>query len=224
VAGPRQLDYAIAGVLPTRRPDAIVRASKPRAIFAWTGDQLDRRSIEDRLAARRLQRPAGRIRPAANRDCGSALTAAIVQCVKCGKKNRVPAAATGVPQCGNCGTPLPWITEADDATFSSVVEASKLPVLVDVWAPWCGPCQMVSPILERLASEYAGRVKLVKVNADNAAAVSHRLGAQAIPTLVVMRDGKEVARHVGAGPERLLRRWLDDALGATAARTEMESG
>lgn len=150
------------------------------------------------------------------------MTPAIVVCNQCGRKNRVPPDATGVPRCGNCHAPLPWVTEADDTSFSSVVEASKLPVLVDMWAPWCGPCQMVSPILERLATEYAGRIKLVKVNADKATRVSQRLGVQAIPTLVLMNGNGELSRHVGAGPERVLRAWLDEALGATAGPAAKE--
>src|SRR3982074_360261 len=92
----------------------------------------------------------------------------IVVCDSCGKKNRVPAAAGGTPQCGNCHSPLAGIPEATDRDFADVVEKSRLPVLVDLWAPWCGPCHMVSPALERLAREMAGRIKLVKVNVDAA--------------------------------------------------------
>ena len=109
------------------------------------------------------------------------MSTTIVECAVCGKKNRVPAAASGVPRCGNRHSPLPWIADADDATFAKVVEESVLPVLVDIWAPWCGPCRTVSPTLERLAREYAGRVKLVKVNSDEATRVSERFGVRAHP-------------------------------------------
>src|SRR4051794_23218977 len=90
----------------------------------------------------------------------------IVVCPNCGRKNRVPNAARGTPHCSNCHQPLPWIVEATDDDFGALVDEATLPVLVDLWAPWCGPCRMVSPVLENMAREFAGRVKLVKVNVD----------------------------------------------------------
>ena len=148
------------------------------------------------------------------------MSTTIVECAVCGKKNRVPAAASGVPRCGNCHSPLPWIADADDATFTKIVEESVLPVLVDIWAPWCGPCRTVSPALERLAREYAGRVKLVKVNADEATRVSERFGVRAIPTLIVMRGDQIISRQIGALPEQQLRAWLDSALPPASAAPE----
>jgi thioredoxin 2 len=139
----------------------------------------------------------------------TASTADIVTCEKCGKRNRVPAAATGIPKCGNCGAPLPWIAEADDTTFTEVVEQSKLPVLLDLWAPWCGPCRMVSPALEKLARENAGRIKLVKINVDVAPRAAQRFDAQAIPTLLIVQGQNVLSRQVGAAPEHELRNWLD---------------
>jgi thioredoxin 2 len=90
-------------------------------------------------------------------------------------------------------------------SFAEVADAGSLPVLVDVWAPWCGPCRTVSPVLDRLAHELAGRVKLVKVNADAAPGVASRFSVQGIPTLLLMRRGQVVARQTGARPEPALR-------------------
>ena len=115
-------------------------------------------------------------------------------CSTCGTKNRVPAAATGGPRCANCHEALPWVVDAGDGDFADVAERSKLPVIVDLWAPWCGPCRMVSPVLEGLAGAYAGRVKLVKVNVDEAPGLARRFQAQSIPTLLVMRDGHVMKR------------------------------
>ena len=140
------------------------------------------------------------------------MTAAVVRCPTCGKKNRVPPAAPGVPRCGNCHNPLPWVAEARDDDFAQVVESSTIPVIVDLWAPWCGPCKLVSPALENLAREYAGRVKLVKVSVDQSPQVSRRFEVTGIPTLLVMHKGQVVSRQTGAAPERTLRSWLDEAL------------
>ena len=139
-------------------------------------------------------------------------TSDIVVCPNCGKKNRVPAAAKGKPRCGNCQTFLPWITDADDESYGAVVEDSSVPVLLDLWAPWCGPCRMVSPALEHLARERAGELKLVKVNVDESPSVSRRFDVMGIPTLIVMRNGDVLARQTGAAPEHDLRTWLEQVL------------
>jgi thioredoxin 2 len=139
----------------------------------------------------------------------------VISCAACSTKNRVPWTARGVPRCGKCKAALPWVAEAGDDTFADVAGASTLPVLVDIWAPWCGPCRMVSPVLQRLAEQLAGQIKLVKVNADDAPQVSAKFGVQAIPTLLVMQNGEVLSRRTGAAPEPELRRWLDGVL-ATA--------
>jgi thioredoxin 2 len=136
----------------------------------------------------------------------------VVTCSRCGRQNRVPAAASGSPRCGHCQTPLPWVVDAGDDDFAEVAEKSTIPVLVDLWAPWCGPCRMVSPALEELAQERAGRLKLVKVNADLAPALSGRFEVQSIPTLLVLTSGQVIARQVGAVPMAVLRQWLETAL------------
>lgn len=88
---------------------------------------------------------------------------------------------------------------ANDATFSSEVLEAKLPVLVDFWATWCGPCQMLAPILEDLASEYAGKIKIVKVDVDQCPNVANTYGIRSIPTLIIFKNGQTVATKIGAG-------------------------
>ena len=129
----------------------------------------------------------------------------IVQCPNCGRKNRVPVAASGIPRCGNCHKPLPWIVDAGDDDFAEVAERASVPALIDLWAPWCGPCRMVSPALEQLATEMAGKLKLVKVNVDTSPKLQQRFGVQAIPTLLLLRNGAVAARQTGAAPAGVLR-------------------
>ncbi|MGY1705884.1 thioredoxin [Geodermatophilus sp. SYSU D00697] len=140
----------------------------------------------------------------------------ITTCGVCGRRNRVPAAAAGTPRCGQCRTPLPWVADAGDEDFAEVAERSPVPVLVDLWATWCGPCRAVSPVLERLAAASAGRVKLVRVDVDRAPRLARRFAVQAVPTLLVLDRGEVLARQAGAAPEPALRAWLDEAL---ASRT-----
>jgi thioredoxin 2 len=140
------------------------------------------------------------------------MAAGLIRCEHCGRRNRVPAAATGTPRCGNCHQPLPWIADAGDDTFAEIAEAATVPVLVDLWAPWCGPCRMVSPALEQVARDLAGRIKLVKVNVDEAPRLAHRYDVQAIPTLLMLRKGQTAARQTGALPPPALRNWVDRAL------------
>ena len=138
------------------------------------------------------------------------MPAELVRCRHCGRRNRVPAAASGIPRCGNCHQPLPWIADVGDDSFA---EAASVPVVVDLWAPWCGPCRMVSPALEEVAATLAGRVKLVKVNVDSSPQVQERFGVRAIPTLIVLRQGQVAARRSGAAPAADLRAWVESAIG-----------
>lgn len=134
------------------------------------------------------------------------------RCGTCGTTNRVPAAAQGRPRCGNCRAPLPWIAEAGDSDFATVAEQAGLPVLVDLWATWCGPCRMVSPALEKAADDLAGRIKRVKVDIDKSPALARRFEVQAVPTLLVLDRGRTIARQAGAAPAPVLRQWVERAL------------
>ncbi len=124
---------------------------------------------------------------------------AVIACPSCGTRSRVRAHPTAIPKCSRCGTRLPWAVDAGEADFADEVSA-PVPVVVDFWAPWCGPCRAVSPVLDRLAEDRAGQVKVVRVNVDDAPSLAQRYGALSIPTIVVLRDGQEVDRVVGADP------------------------
>ncbi len=126
-----------------------------------------------------------------------------VACARCGATNRVPTERLGDdPVCGKCGQPLldGHPVELDDASFDRVVQATDLPVLVDFWAPWCGPCRIMAPQFEQAARQLKGRVLFVKVNSDEAQRTAAKFGIRSIPTLVKLQRGREVARQSGALP------------------------
>jgi thioredoxin 2 len=141
----------------------------------------------------------------------------VLTCPNCGTKNRIRPTPSGVPRCSVCQTLLPWIVEAGPDTFEQEIESS-VPVLVDFWAPWCGPCRMVSPLVERLGREHAGRLKVVKLNVDEAPVISARFDVRGIPLLVVIRDGSEADRLVGAAPLPQLQAWLEPHLASVTDR------
>jgi thioredoxin 2 len=116
----------------------------------------------------------------------------------------VPRASSGKPTCAKCHADLPWLVEATDGDFATVTNTPRL-VLVDLWAPWCGPCRMVAPILEKLSRDFAGSLKVVKVNVDGSPATSQRFNASSIPMLVFMRNGEVIDTVIGAQPEHVLR-------------------
>ncbi len=145
--------------------------------------------------------------------------ASVIACPSCGRRNRVPLAAHGVPRCAACHTALPWLVEVGDEEFDKVVGEASVPVLVDLWAPWCGPCRMVSPAVEAVGRERAGTLQVVKVNVDLAPGVAARFEARSIPTLLLIDHGQVVARQVGAVPAAQLRAWVDGAL-ARAGRAD----
>ncbi len=140
---------------------------------------------------------------------------ATVACAHCGRLNRVDLArAADGPRCGACGRPilLDRPMRLTDAAFDRVVADSAVPVLVDFYADWCGPCKMMAPVLDQVARERTGRVLVAKVDTDANPVVSQRFGIRSIPTLVAFRGGAEVARELGALPKPRLDALIDRAL------------
>ncbi len=142
----------------------------------------------------------------------------LIPCPACGAVNRVPRARIhkGLkPVCGRCKTPLTIPTRpltVTDSSFAAEVERSPLPVLLDMWAPWCGPCRMIAPVLEELASEMAGRVRVAKMNVDENPVTSERFHIQSIPALLIFKGGREIDRIVGVQPKTEIARRLEQAI------------
>jgi thioredoxin 2 len=141
----------------------------------------------------------------------------VVACPGCGQKARVRAAAERVPHCPKCGRPLPWLAEAGAAEFRAVAEESPIPVLIDFWAPWCAPCRIVAPAVEKLSQERAGDLKVVKVNTDLAPGLQERFGIRGIPTLILMNGARERDRVTGAMNVDALRQWLEQRVPARSS-------
>jgi thioredoxin 2 len=135
-----------------------------------------------------------------------------LRCPACSARNRVGAIPRGTPRCARCKTMLPWLVAAGAETFDEETTAS-VPVVVDFWAAWCVPCRMIAPVLEQLAADWAGRLKVVKVNVDEEPALGARFQARSIPLLLVLREGREVDRITGALPRQALESRLASVLG-----------
>ncbi|MCK6513265.1 thioredoxin TrxC [Myxococcota bacterium] len=137
---------------------------------------------------------------------------AIWICPSCGQKNRVKTSKTNAT-CGRCHNPLDLgaVQKLDHTNFASVLQNSDIPILVDFWAPWCGPCRSVAPVLEQLARKYAGQILIAKVNTDNEASIAQQYGIQALPTLALFQQGREINRQTGALPLSQMERWLQSS-------------
>jgi thioredoxin 2 len=142
-----------------------------------------------------------------------------VRCPSCGAVNRIPPLAAGRKAvCGKCKTPLTaartpagpvYVT---DGNFANEVDRSPVPVLLDLWADWCGPCHMLAPVIDQLSRELAGRVRVAKLNIDENRATAQRFQVQSIPTLLILKDGREVDRLVGVQPKEEIVRRLESIL------------
>ncbi len=142
-------------------------------------------------------------------------------CPSCGKKNRILYSRLDQEaRCGSCGTALPPVSEPvamdRDADLSELLRESSLPVLVDFWAPWCGPCRMVAPEMATVAQRNAGKLLVVKTNTDADPAVGQKHRVQSIPTMALFQGGREVARTLGARPAAGIEAFVRQALGVAA--------
>jgi len=147
--------------------------------------------------------------------CGTSLDDLIIPCLKCGTKNRMPEDRLNQkPICGKCHEPLVISQqkiaafEVTDNTFTREVLTSHTSVLVDCWAPWCGPCRTLSPIIDELASDYANGVKVVKLNVDENPHTASQYGIRSIPTMLFFKEGKLVKQVTGALPKEEIEKYL----------------
>jgi thioredoxin 2 len=142
----------------------------------------------------------------------------VVPCPSCGRKNRLSYDQLGRPhRCAACkadlGAPDIPVDVPSVALFDAIVQHSSVPVVVDYWAPWCGPCRMVAPELEKVARKNAGRLLVIKVNTDQVQELGERYTIRSIPTMAVFEGGKEVGRTTGARPAAAIEAFVNESVG-----------
>jgi thioredoxin 2 len=149
--------------------------------------------------------------PSTNSTTPLQVALGIVRCPFCGALTSADLAA-GAPSCSGCGKPVlaDRPMPVTDADFHRIVADSKLPVLVDFYADWCGPCRMMAPVLDEMARQHVGRLQILKLDTDRFSSVANGLGIRGIPTLILFKDGKEAARQVGAAPKSVLEKMLEN--------------
>lgn len=139
------------------------------------------------------------------------MSATQINCPHCFATNRLPSERlTDNPNCGRCKSPLftGRPLELNAGNVAGTIEKNDIPVLVDCWAPWCGPCQSFAPVFEQLATESEPYIRFAKLNTENEQSLAQSWGIRSIPTLILFKGGKEVARDSGAMPMQQLKQWL----------------
>ena len=137
-------------------------------------------------------------------------------CQKCGAKNKIPAKhLADVGKCGSCKAPLQAEAgpiEADPELFDEVLRDATVPVLVDFWAEWCGPCRMIAPALEEISGAMGDKITILKLNVDENPKTASKYGVMSIPTLMIFKDGEIASKQVGAAPKQKLQQWISTAM------------
>src|SRR5262245_45869400 len=148
----------------------------------------------------------------------------VVDCPGCGRANHVSPQAPDAPRCRVCAAPLPWLVDADQATFRAAAEQSRLPVLVDFWASRCPPCPSIEPLVRQLSRELAGRLKVVRVDSDLAPELGRRFNVRNVPTLILLDRGRRCDRLTGAPNAAALRSWLERHVASRPTRPVRTGG